>query len=82
MRWTAPTAYHVDGVLDINDLLYFSFSTLTSAGYGEIVAITSEARSFTIHQQIVGTFYIALIIARIAGFYPVADEQSDVKSEN
>ena len=66
----------VDGVMDINDFLYISFTALTSTGYGEIVAVSSEGRSLQILEQIIGVFYIAVIIARLAGAYPPEEKAS------
>ena len=47
------------------DLLYFSFTTLTSVGYGEITPATSHARSVVILEQIAGVMSVALLVARI-----------------
>lgn len=47
------------------DLLYFSFTTLTSVGYGEITPVTSHARSLVILEQIAGVMYVALLVARV-----------------
>ena len=51
-------------------LLYFSFTTLTSVGFGDIVPITHQARSLVIIEQLVGVFFVAVLIARLAGLYP------------
>lgn len=63
-------AHGTDGVPNVNDLLYKSFTTLTTTGYGDVLAVTSAAQSFAILEQIVGVFYVAIIIARLAGAYP------------
>lgn len=51
------------------DLLYFSFVTLTSTGYGDIVPVSQGARSLAVFEHIVGVMYIAILIARLAGLY-------------
>jgi hypothetical protein len=51
------------------DLLYFSFVTLTTTGYGDVVPVTGHARSLAILEQLAGTFYIAILIARLTGLY-------------
>jgi hypothetical protein len=53
-------------------LLYFSFTTLTTTGYGDIMPLTDKARSVALIQQLAGVFYVAVLIARLAGFYPSA----------
>jgi len=47
------------------ELLYFSFSTLTTAGYGDIVPIHPLARSMANGEAIVGQLYIVLLIGRL-----------------
>ena len=56
-------------LLDFADLLYFSFITLTTTGYGDIAPVTGHARSLAILEQLAGTFYIAILIARLTGLY-------------
>jgi hypothetical protein len=48
-------------------LTYFSFTTLTTVGYGDVLPQTPEARSLAITEAIVGQFYIAVLIAAIIG---------------
>jgi hypothetical protein len=45
--------------------LYFSFSTMTTAGYGDIVPVGPVARSLTNLQAVFGQLYPATIIARL-----------------
>jgi hypothetical protein len=52
------------------DLLYFSFTTLTSTGYGDVTPLVRQARALAIVEQVVGTLYLAILIARLAGVYP------------
>ena len=51
------------------DLLFFSFTTLTTVGYGDIVPVSDYARMLSITEQIVGLFFVAVLIARLAGAY-------------
>ena len=48
-------------------LLYLSFSTLTSVGLSDIVAVGSHARSIVMLEMMVGVFYIAMVVARMVG---------------
>jgi hypothetical protein len=54
-----------DGVTRWWDLLYFSFTCLTSVGFGEITPANDHARSLVMIQQITGVLYFALVIARL-----------------
>lgn len=49
--------------------LYFSFVTLSTAGYGDIVPTTSTTRMLAILEQTVGVFYVAVLIARLVSAY-------------
>ena len=64
-------ANNADGKTTFLELLYFSFTTLTSVGFGEITPANSHARSLVMLEQIVGVLYVALLIARLTGMYPV-----------
>jgi hypothetical protein len=50
-----------------DDLLYSSFATPTSTGYGDIVPVSQGTRSLAVFEHIVGVMYIASLIARLAG---------------
>lgn len=47
------------------DLLYFSFTCLTSVGFGEITPANDHARSLVMIQQMLGVLYVALVISRL-----------------
>ena len=49
--------------------VFFSFTTLTSTGYGNIVPVTDYAQSAAILEQLAGVFFVAVLIARLAGLY-------------
>jgi hypothetical protein len=63
-------------LLDFYDMLYFSFTTLTSVGYGDLTPATRRAESLVILEQIAGVFYVAVLIARLAGLYPPGADRS------
>ena len=54
---------------NIPDLLYFSFTTFTTTGFGDIVPVLRHAQMLTILEQITGVLYVAILIARLAGIY-------------
>ena len=49
------------------ELLYLSFSTLTSVGLSDIVAVGTEARSVLMLEMMAGVFYIAMVVSRMVG---------------
>lgn len=62
--WASP-----DGSEDLAwfDLLYLSFTTLTSVGLSDIYPVLAHARSLVMVEQVVGVFYVALVVARLVG---------------
>lgn len=52
------------------ELLYMSFGLLTSNGPGTIVPIGNRIQALVILEEVVGTLFVAILIARLAGIYP------------
>jgi voltage-gated potassium channel Kch len=46
-------------------LIYFSFTTLTTVGYGDIAAVSPVARSMAILEAVIGQLFPAILIARL-----------------
>lgn len=51
--------------LDIDSLIYFSFVTLATLGYGDIVPLTKQAGALTIIETVMGQMYLAVNIAAL-----------------
>jgi hypothetical protein len=54
-----------DGIT--SDFLYFSFSTMTTTGYGDFVAATDAGRSLAITEALIGQIYLVTVVALIVG---------------
>jgi hypothetical protein len=52
-----------------SDWLYFSYTTLTTTGYGDIIPKGGEMRMLAITEAMVGLFYNTIVIARFVGLY-------------
>lgn len=50
-------------------LLYFSFVTLTTLGYGDITPLSAPARSFAYLEALVGQIYLTVLVARLVGLH-------------
>lgn len=46
-------------------MLYFSLSTLTTTGYGDIVPIDPFARSLANLESVIGPIFLAMTVARL-----------------
>jgi hypothetical protein len=49
------------------NLLFLSFTNLTSVGLSDVLPISEHARSLVMVEQVVGVLYVALVIARLVG---------------
>jgi hypothetical protein len=50
-------------------LIYFSYTTLTSSGYGDILPVSWWARSLANLEMITGMLFIAIIMSRLVALY-------------
>jgi hypothetical protein len=76
VQYLHPGSFSVGGTakpLSVIDLMYFSFTVLTSTGFGDISPVAPQARAICVLQQIVGILFVAILIARLAGVYPSSD---------
>jgi hypothetical protein len=65
------------GISKIEDLLYFSFVTLTTVGYGDITPQTILSKRLAVFEAAMGGIYMAVIIAMIVGRYMSMQTESD-----
>jgi hypothetical protein len=49
------------------ELLFLSFTTLTSTGLSDVTPVEAHARSFVMIEQVLGLMYVAFIVARLVG---------------
>lgn len=49
--------------------LYYSYVTLTTMGYGDILPVTMWARSAAISEAVIGVMYTAIIVSRLVALY-------------
>ena len=64
-----PPAYNPDGVVNPDEFLYFSFVTLTTLGYGDMVPVSDKARSLAFTEAVSGVLFMAVLIARFIGIH-------------
>jgi hypothetical protein len=75
LQYVETKAFHIaevndpDGKMSWSDAMYFSFTVLTSTGFGEITPVTDMARSLIVIEQVLGVMYVAFLVARLANLY-------------
>jgi len=60
----------------ISTLIYFSFVTITTLGYGDIVPVSSAAKMIASSEALFGQIYLVTFIARLVSIYGVAQGSS------
>jgi hypothetical protein len=58
-----------DSAVQWQQLLYYSYTTLTSTGYGEILPVSWWARSLANLEMVSGGLYITIVMARLVSLY-------------
>ncbi len=56
-----------DGPRTWFEMLFLSFTTLTSVGLSDILPILPHARSWVMIEQVAGLMYVALVVSRVVG---------------
>jgi hypothetical protein len=67
--FTLPASPTGASTLDGFTALYFSFITLTTVGYGDILPVSRVARMLAAAEAICGLFYMAVLISRLVSVY-------------
>ena len=75
----APVAH--DLVDRVMQLRYFSFVTLATIGYGDIVPHTPAARTMALLEAILGQFYLVALVGRLVGLHIVHGGSDDVEKQ-
>jgi hypothetical protein len=67
-----PGSFVDDGVgqpVFWQQLIYFSLTTLTTTGYGDILPVSAWARAFANVEQVIGVLYVAVLMGRLVGLF-------------
>lgn len=63
----------------ISEMLYFSFTTLLTIGYGDITPNTDVGQTAAVLEGLVGQFYLAVLVARLIGLYGANSRKKQTK---
>jgi ion channel len=69
-------------VLASTDLVYFSFETITTLGYGDITPNSPFAKNVAVFLSFAGQLYLTMIIALLMGKYLKDSQISENRSRN
>ncbi len=71
-----PGSFNFSGEFSRMSALYFSFVTLATLGYGDIVPRTDIARCLAIIEGVGGQLFLAVMVARLVSLYVRSDPES------
>jgi hypothetical protein len=68
---TDPNSINVrdENVLATTDLIYFSFDTITTLGYGDITPNSPLTKNVAVFLSFAGQIYLTMVIALLMGKY-------------
>jgi len=72
--------HEYDGEFPWQSFVYYSYATLTTLGYGDILPVTFWARSAATFEAVVGVLYTAVIVARLVGLYAAREVEEEIAS--
>lgn len=80
---TDPASINVndENVLATTDLVYFSFETITTLGYGDITPNSPLAKNVAVFLSFAGQLYLTMIIALLMGKYLRGSHSSETKTK-
>ena len=64
----------------LSEMLYFSFITLLTIGYGDITAALDVGQTVAVIEGIIGQFYIAILVARLVSVYSFYSDKKLIKN--
>lgn len=71
IEWYVPGSFVASSGAAINwqQMVYFSYVTLTTLGYGDITPVGFYAQSFVAFEAIGGTLYTVMLLSRLVGLH-------------
>jgi amino acid transporter len=71
LHFLQPSSFNLGqtggGQKDFPVLIYFSLTTLSTIGFGDITPVSLQARYAAVAEGITGQFYLAILVARLVG---------------
>lgn len=62
-----PNSFSFNNVLNTHEAYYYSFVTMSTLGYGDVLPLTIRAKGFSILITLIGQFYMAIVMGLIIG---------------
>jgi hypothetical protein len=73
--WPPSLSGGAVGDLDLPRAIYFSFVTIATLGYGDVVPVSEPARGLAVVEAVSGQMYLAVLVARLVTLYSQTRER-------
>lgn len=81
--FTSPTPIAAgDYIAQVMQMRYFSFMTLTTVGYGDIVPHSPAARTMAGLEAVMGQLYLVALVGRLVGLHIVHSDASNSREKH
>ena len=67
--WPGSFGGTTPGKLELPRAIYFSFVTIATLGYGDVVPVSEPARGLAILEGVSGQMYLVVLVARLVSLY-------------
>jgi voltage-gated potassium channel Kch len=64
----------------VSEWYYYSYVTLTTLGYGDIIPISRIARALAVGEALTGQLYLAVLIARLIGMEIISSQERKTRN--
>jgi hypothetical protein len=72
--WPGSFGGATSGTFGLSRAIYFSFVTIATLGYGDVIPVSEAAQGLAIVEAVFGQLYLAVLVARLVSLY---SQQSD-----
>lgn len=76
------SAFASAGPVQWQSFVYYSYVTLSTLGYGDVLHVTMLARSVVTLEAMIGVLYTTIIVARLVGLYSAEAIEDDIRERN
>ena len=84
LEFLIPGSFRMGQQKDLltSQMFYYSFVTLTTLGYGDVVPILPAARSMAALEALTGQLYLVVVVARLVALHITHTSQSRNEEED
>lgn len=70
-----PDSFSKEGMFRFHEMVYYSFTTLTTLGYGDITPTSWISRNMAILEATLGPVYLAVLISRLVSLHTTSSDR-------